>query len=214
MMRSPSSTSSSGSSPGWLLGGGFSIELVESRPGFALFRVSGAGAYAAFQGEGGGHRWQRVPPNEKRERVHTSTVTVAVLREPSESEVRIAPQDVEVTTARGTGPGGQARNKTESAVIVKHRPSGLVVRCDLSRSQQQNRSTALAMLRAHLLEARQTAAVKAENNARRAQVGSGMRGDKIRTIRSQDDSVTDHRTGARIRFRDYERGEWGSFPKA
>jgi peptide chain release factor 1 len=188
------------------------VELAESRPGFVLFRASGAGAGLAFGGEGGGHRWQRVPPNEKRGRVHTSTVTVAVLREPSEQEVRISPADVEITTARGTGPGGQARNKTESAVIVTHKPTGMVVRCDLTRSQPQNRSMALGMLRARLLDAKQSAATRAENDARRAQVGSGMRGDKIRTIRSQDDTVTDHRTGVRMRFRDYERGEWGRFP--
>jgi peptide chain release factor 1 len=173
-----------------------------------VFRVVGPGAVALFGNEGGGHRWQRVPPNEHRGRIHTSTVTVAVLPEPSEAELRLNPADLEWDTARGTGPGGQARNKTESAVIVTHHPSGVTVRCDTSRSQHQNRSTALSMLRARLLDAQRLAAVRAENDARRGQVGSGMRGDKIRTIRTQDDTVTDHRTGRHWRYRDYVRGEW------
>ncbi len=127
---------------------------------------------------------------------------------PGEAELRIDPAELDWETARGTGPGGQARNKTESAVILKHRPSGVTVRCDTSRSQHQNRVTALALLRARLLDARRSAAASAENALRRRHVGSGMRGDKIRTVRTQDDSVTDHRTGRRWRFRDYARGEW------
>jgi peptide chain release factor 1 len=179
-----------------------------------IFRAEGAGAVAAFAQEGGGHRWQRIPPNEKRGRVHTSTVTVAVMREPSEHEVRLNPADVATQATRGTGPGGQARNKTESAIIATHRPTGIQVRCDTTRSQQQNRSLAMAMLRARLLEREASARTNAENSARRAQVGSGMRGDKIRTIRTQDDIVTDHRTGAKMRCREYLKGEWGNFPSA
>lgn len=170
------------------------------------FRVSGPGAEQAFAHEGGGHRWQRVPPNEKRGRVHTSTVTVAVLREPTETELRIAPSDLEVTAVRGSGPGGQARNKTESCVVVRHIPSGTVVRCDVTRSQQQNRSLAIDLLRARLADAGAAQAARAANEGRRAQVGSGERGDKIRTIRTQDGVVTDHRSGRRIRFSDWERG--------
>lgn len=191
-----------------LRGGAFSLDILDERSGFQALRVTGPGAAALFGNEGGGHRWQRVPPNERRGRVHTSTVTVAVFREPTEAEMRINPADLDWQTARGTGPGGQARNKTESAVILTHRPSGVTVRCDVSRSQHQNRSSALSMLRARLLDAKRSAAKVAEDDSRRAQVGSGMRGDKIRTVRSQDDTVTDHRTGRRLRFRDYVRGEW------
>jgi len=95
--------------------------------------VTGARAEPLFRDEAGGHRWQRVPPNEKRDRVHTSTITVAVLPEPTEVEVRVAERDLDWSTCYGTGPGGQKRNKTESTVLLTHRPSGLQVRCDARR---------------------------------------------------------------------------------
>jgi peptide chain release factor 1 len=103
----------------------------------------GARAEPLFRDEAGGHRWQRVPPNEKRDRVHTSTITVAVLPEPTAVEVRVAERDLEWSTYYGTGPGGQKRNKTESTVLLTHRPSGLQVRCETSRSQSQNRVAAV-----------------------------------------------------------------------
>lgn len=213
-MRSSSSWSSSASTSSSPPGGRFSVELLEARPGLLIFRVAGPSAVRDFANEGGGHRWQRVPPNEKRGRVHTSTVTVAVLREPTEAEFRINPADVEITTARGSGPGGQARNKTESCVIVRYKPTGLIVRCDTTRSQQQNRSQAMGLLRARLLEAQQNAATNTANANRKQQVGSGMRGDKIRTVRTQDGVVTDHRTGIKVQYRDFERGILEGFIRA
>jgi peptide chain release factor 1 len=138
--------------------------------------------------------------------VHTSTVTVAVLPEPDGSALRIDPRDIEWSTCRGSGAGGQHRNKTESAVQLKHVPTGIVVRCESERSQHQNRATALTTLRARLWQDLQDKARDGRNADRKSQVGSGMRGDKIRTYRTQDDSVTDHRTGKRTSLKDVMRG--------
>jgi peptide chain release factor 1 len=173
-----------------------------------VFHVDGRGAYETFKDEPGGHRWQRVPPNEKRGRVHTSTVTVAVLPEPTEAEVRLRESDLEWTACRGSGAGGQHRNKTNSAVQITHRPTGLMVRCEGERSQHQNRRTAIALIRARLWEAEQARRAGARADDRRAQVGSGMRGDKRRTIRTQDDQVNDHVTGRSWRYKQYVRGDW------
>ena len=189
-------------------GGVFSVESVESTPGFRAFLVHGGNARAVFADEAGGHRWQRVPPNEKHGRVHTSTVTVAVLQERSAAEIDVRERDLEWQMCRGSGPGGQHRNKTESAVQLTHRPSGLRVRVESERSQHRNRELALTVLRARLSEHVSRLVEGAEAAARRAQVGTGMRGDKRRTIRTQDGVVVDHPTGRRWRFRDYERGDW------
>ncbi|MGN6103644.1 MAG: peptide chain release factor-like protein [Kofleriaceae bacterium] len=181
---------------------------MEERVGLAVMRVRGRGVTTLFAGESGGHRWQRVPPNEKRGRVHTSTVTVAVLAEPLAHEVELRDRDLEIETMRGSGAGGQHRNKTDSAVRVRHLPSGIEVRCEAERSQHANRATALAVLRARLLEHQRAAATGQRADDRRRQVGSGMRGDKRRTIRTQDDQVQDHLDGRTWRFKAYARGEW------
>jgi len=170
--------------------------------------VSGKGAKAAFAQESGGHRFQRVPPNDKRGRVQTSTVTVAVLEEPKEHDLRIDPKDIEWQTCRGSGAGGQHRNVTETAVQMTHLPTGIRVRVENERSQSMNRETAMRVLRARIFESRQKAATEERANSRRSQVGSGMRGDKIRTIRAQDGQVTDHRSNHQIRYKDYIRGIW------
>lgn len=190
------------------LGGGFDLEVVEVLPGFIVFRAVGREAQQVFRDEAGGHRWQRIPPNEKRGRVHSSTITVAVLSEPTEAEVRLDPRDLDIQTCRSSGSGGQKVNKTESAVVVTHRPTGLMVRCETERSQYQNKATALALLRTRIRQAEQQRLAGARADDRRRQVGSGMRGDKRRTIRCQDGSVVDHVTGRTWRYRDYERGEW------
>jgi peptide chain release factor 1 len=171
-------------------------------------QFTGPGVDQVFRDEAGGHRWQRVPPNEKRGRIHTSTVTVAVLREPSPTEVVLRDSDLDWQACRGSGPGGQNRNKVNSAVQIWHRPTGIMVRCESERSQSQNRATAIALLRARLLEAKETAAAGGEAATRKAQLGCGARGDKRRTIREQDGQVTDHVTGRRWRLKDYLRGEW------
>lgn len=173
-----------------------------------MLRVNGKGATVTFADEPGGHRWQRIPPTERRGRVHTSTVTVAVLAEPQDAQIVVDERDIEVTTMRGSGAGGQHRNKTDSAVRMVHRPTGIDVRCESERSQHDNRATALAVLRARIWQAQQDALHGARADDRRRQVGSGMRGDKRRTIRVQDGQVNDHVSGKQWRFRDYERGNW------
>jgi len=149
-----------------------------------------------------------VPPTERKGRVHTSTVTVAVLAEPKAHELELRDADLEITTMRGSGAGGQHRNKTDSAVRIRHVPTGVEVRCESERSQTLNKETALGLLRARILEARRAAAAGELASDRRRQVGSGMRGDKRRTIRTQDDVVNDHETGKQWRFKDYVRGDW------
>lgn len=171
-----------------------------------LMRVTGKNADVAFCHESGGHRFQRVPPNEKRGRVHTSTVTVVVLDEPSEHEVYIDPRDLEEQFVRGSGKGGQHKNKVSTCVMLKHKHSGIQVRVDGGRSQAINRETALGVLRARLKVAGDTKRTKERNASRKGQHGSGMRGDKVRTIAMQRDTVTDHKTGKSMKAKKYLRG--------
>lgn len=185
---------------------GFSCEILEERPGFLLFRCVGAGAKKLFQHEAGGHRIQRVPPTEKRGRVHTSTVTVAVLDEPTPAELHIDPKDLDESFTRGSGAGGQHRNVTDSAVVLVHKPTGVRVRIDGGRSQHTNRQTALTVLRARLLEQQLSAENSQQAATRKQQVGSGMRGDKIRTVQMRRGKVTDHRTGKKTSLKRYLRG--------
>lgn len=189
-------------------GGRFSVEVIDERPGQIELRVAGCGARTLFEHEAGGHRWQRTPPTEKRGRVHSSTITVAVLDEPAAHELVIAETDLEWTACRATGSGGQNLQKTDSAIRLVHLPSGLVVRCQSERSHHANKNMALRVLRARLAERQAATAGAARADARRRQIGSGMRGDKRRTIRVQDDVVVDHQTGRTWRFKDYVRGAW------
>ena len=171
-------------------------------------QIKGKGCDALFANEPGGHRWQRIPPNDKHGRVHTSTVTVAVMPEPTQTEFVLQERDLEISATRGSGAGGQKRNKTSNCIIVKHVPSGLQVRCESERSQSQNKQSALELLAARLWEAKHTANSQALVQQRRTQVGSGMRGDKRRTIRTQDGQVNDHITGRRWELKAYLRGDW------
>lgn len=170
--------------------------------------MTGAGAEKAFADEPGGHRWQRVPPTERHGRVHTSTITVAVLAEPNDRDLVIAECDLDWAYSRGSGAGGQNRHKTESAVDLTHLPTGIVVHCESERSQLQNRAIALVQLRARIFADRRAKEERERAAERRAQVGSGMRGDKRRTIRCQEGTVVDHPTGKTMRLREYLRGEW------
>lgn len=206
-MQSTWSSNSARSICASALEGVFSAELVEERAGFVVLRVSGKGAATLFAGEPGGHRWQCVSPTDKRSRVQTSTITVAVLPEPREHEMCLRDEDVTVETMRGSGAGGQHRNKTDSAVRVTHRPTGVVVRCESERSQSQNKETAFGVLRARLAELERDRVSGARAQDRRSQIGSGMRGDKRRTVRVQDDQVNDH-DGRHWSFKRYARGDW------
>lgn len=138
--------------------------------------------------------------------MHTSTITVAVMAEPRDDELVIDPRDIDEQFVRGSGAGGQKRNKTSSAVVLTHRPSGVRVRID-GRNREQNRKTAMEILRARLAEAQRGAREQERNRRRAALVGSGMRGDKVRTIRVAADQVIDHRSGKRMSYKRYARGE-------
>lgn len=180
---------------------------MDVQPAQVTLLVSGRGAARAFHNEAGGHRYQRVPPTEKRGRVHTSTVTVAVLPVPKPHEVCLDTKDLDWKTCRGSGAGGQHRNVTESAVQVTHKPSGLTVRCESERSQHRNKEAALDILRSRLAQQEGEARKTGRNSHRREQVGSGMRGDKRRTIALQRDQVQDHVTGKQMRAKNYLRGQ-------
>ncbi len=175
-----------------------------------VFSVEGKDVSRTLRYESGGHRVQRIPVTEASGRIHTSAATVAVLPEPTETQITLREEDLEFTACRGSGAGGQHRNVTDSAVQLTHRPSGMTVRCESERSQHQNRETARGLLRARLWELEQSLRAGARAQDRRQQVGSGMRGDKRRTIRAQDGQVVDHVTGRSWRFKDYIRGIWDS----
>lgn len=183
---------------------------MEDADGFAVLRATGIAALDTFMAESGGHRWQRIPPTEKRGRYQTSTVTVAVMPEPEVAAFDLPLRDVEITFTRGSGKGGQHKNTTDSCCVAVHRPSGIRVRCDAERSQHQNKAVALALLRARLADRHALAQHAAVNDVRKAQVGSGQRGDKIRTYRVRDNTVTDHRTGRKARLDAVRRGDFGA----
>lgn len=190
------------------VGGAFSftIKVLTDRPGYLVLRVTGKDAERAFRNEAGGHRWQRISPTEKRGRVHTSTITVAVLPEPREAEVRLPKGDLIWKTCRARGPGGQSVNTTNSAVQLKHKPTGITVICQNEKSQHQNKELAKAVLRARLYDLERNRQQGARNATRKGQLGSGMRGDKRRTIAVQRGQVHDHVTGKRTTIKRYLRG--------
>ncbi len=180
-----------------------------------VLEVKGKDAYARLKFESGVHRVQRVPVTESSGRIHTSTATVAVLPEAEDVEVEIRPEDLKVDVFRSSGPGGQSVNTTDSAVRITHLPTGIVVGSQEERSQLQNREKAMRYLRARLLQQAQQEAAEKESAARRSQVGTGERAEKIRTYNFPENRVTDHRVKLTVhRLQEVLAGDLDAFVEA
>ncbi len=180
---------------------GWKTEIINENPtelgGYkeVSFMIEGDGAYSRLKFESGVHRVQRVPDTESQGRIHTSTVTVAVLPEVDDVEVEINPADLQVDTYRSSGAGGQHVNKTESAIRITHLPTGLVVECQDERSQHKNRDKAMKVLRSRLYEQAQKEQTDKIASERKSQVGTGDRSERIRTYNYPQGRVSDHRIG-------------------
>lgn len=183
----------------------FDLKVIKELPGFISFDASGKNA-EIFLNESGGHRWQRVPPTEKRGRVHTSSVTVAVLDNFQKEEVVIQDWEYNVRRYKASGKGGQHRNKVETAVELLHYETGITAKCDEERSLNSNIEIALKRLTEKVQQVKHDRQVGERSDNRKQQIGTGMRGDKIRTVQEQNSQVVNHLNGKSIPTKTYFKG--------
>lgn len=169
----------------------FQFEIIEQRKGFIKLWIEGENVKQFFNNEIGGHRWQRVPPTESKGRIQTSTVTVSVLSKCDYKQIKLYPGEVKKNYTRGSGPGGQHKNKTESCVLLTHLSTGITARCD-GRNQHQNEKEAWKILTERVNHFYKTGKIEEIVEIRKKQIGSGMRGDKRRTYREKNNMVIDH----------------------
>lgn len=186
----------------------FDSIITDCRNGYVSIRIEGENAKKIFEKESGAHQYHRVPPTENRGRVHTSVVKVSVLEIQPITQFQLNSKDIEIKTTRSSGNGGQAINKLETAVIMKHIPTGMVVRCETERSQYQNKMIAYEILQSKLRNSQQREYQSNIDSQRKEQMGTGQRAEKIRTYTLKHNMAIDNRTGEKFCLKDWLKGKW------
>ena len=187
--------------------GVFDAKIIHDAPGEMKVVFSGHRAKELFAPEAGGHRWQRIPPTERGGRKHSSTITVAVLDETTVVVEELCDGDLVINRYRASGPGGQKRNKVETAIRIRHKPSGIVVCSASEASQKQNLINARRELQCRVTSVAKQRLHQAINGSRKSQIGKGERSDKIRTVQMQNGKVINHVTGKSVSVKDYLKGK-------
>lgn len=185
----------------------FDATLIEYHDGFVSINIVGNKAFDIFRNESGTHQWHRVPPTERGDRTHTSVISVAITMLREFENISINERDLDITTTRGSGKGGQHRNKTETAVVVRHIPTGISVRSESERSQLQNRRIAFQILESRINKDRQMEFDQEVNKVKKKQFGSGNRAEKQRTYKVKNNIIIE-RDGSRKDLHKWMKGEW------